>query len=140
MTGVRAGLVFLAVVQGLAGVVQLFLPQVFYDDFPGVSLLPPYSEHLMRDVGALTLAYVLMLTVAAVSRSGSCPTPSSRRAPCGVAGDRHRCLVIQESPPAPGLPNSSRVAATVEDNRFHSPVLLVIFAPLSVRRYRRLSN
>jgi hypothetical protein len=67
MTGVRAGLVFLAVVQGLAGVVQLFLPQVFYDDFPGVSLLPPYSEHLMRDVGALTLAYVLMLTVAAVS-------------------------------------------------------------------------
>jgi len=68
----RAGLIFLAVGQGLAGAVQLLLPRVFYDDFPTsghpwVSLLPPYSEHLMRDVGALTLAYVLVLAVAAVT-------------------------------------------------------------------------
>jgi len=63
----RTVLVLLAVVQGLAGVVQLVLPKVFYDDFPGVSMLPPYSEHLMRDVGALTLAYVLVLVVAAVT-------------------------------------------------------------------------
>ncbi len=68
----RAGLVFLAVTQGLAGLIQLFAPKWFYDDFPvsatpWVSLLPPYNEHLMRDVGALTLAYVLVLAVAAVS-------------------------------------------------------------------------
>jgi hypothetical protein len=62
----RAGLIFLAVTQGLAGLVQLFAPKRFYD-IPWVSLLPPYNEHLMRDVGALTLAYVLVLAVAAVS-------------------------------------------------------------------------
>lgn len=62
----RAGLILLAVAQGLAGLVQLFAPTRFYD-LPWVSLLPPYNEHLMRDVGALTLAYVLVLAVAAVS-------------------------------------------------------------------------
>ena len=68
---IRAGLVFLAVAQGAAGLVQLFAPKVFYDDFPTpatpwVSLLPPYNEHLVRDVGALTLAYVLVLAAAAI--------------------------------------------------------------------------
>jgi hypothetical protein len=67
----RAGLIFLAVTQGAAGLVQLFAPATFYEDFPlpstpWVSLLPPYNEHLMRDVGALTLAYVLVLTAAAI--------------------------------------------------------------------------
>lgn len=61
----RAGLIFLAVTQGLAGLVQLFAPKSFYD-IPWVSLLPPYNEHLMRDVGALTLAYVSVLGVAAI--------------------------------------------------------------------------
>jgi hypothetical protein len=68
---IRAGLIFLAVTQGAAGLIQLFAPKFFYDDFPTsaapwVSLLPPYNEHLMRDVGALTLAYVLVLTTAAI--------------------------------------------------------------------------
>lgn len=68
---IRAGLIFLAVTQGAAGLVQLFAPKFFYDDFPTsatpwVSLLPPYNEHLMRDVGALTLAYVLVLATAAI--------------------------------------------------------------------------
>lgn len=68
----RAGLIVLAAAQGLAGSVQLLAPRVFYDKFPTpeqswVSVLPPYNEHLMRDVGAATLAYVLVLAVAAVS-------------------------------------------------------------------------
>lgn len=68
---IRTGLIFLAVAQGAAGLIQLFAPKFFYDDFPTsatpwVSLLPPYNEHLMRDVGALTLAYVLVLTAAAI--------------------------------------------------------------------------
>jgi hypothetical protein len=68
---IRAGLIFLAVTQGAVGLVQLFAPATFYEDFPlpatpWVSLLPPYNEHLIRDVGALTLAYVLMLTAAAI--------------------------------------------------------------------------
>ncbi|GAA4003242.1 hypothetical protein GCM10022247_25120 [Allokutzneria multivorans] len=64
---IRAGVIFLAVTQGLAGLTQLFLPEVFYEHGPWVSMLPPYNEHLMRDVGALTLAYVLVLGVAAVT-------------------------------------------------------------------------
>ncbi|MCP3804016.1 hypothetical protein NLX83_32575 [Allokutzneria sp. A3M-2-11 16] len=64
---IRAGLIFLAVGQGLAGATQLFLPRVFYEHGPWVSMLPPYNEHLMRDVGALTLAYVFVLVVAAVT-------------------------------------------------------------------------
>jgi hypothetical protein len=68
---IRAGLIFLAVAQGAAGLIQLFAPRFFFDDFPTsatpwVSLLPPYNEHLMRDVGALTLAYVLVLAAAAI--------------------------------------------------------------------------
>jgi len=68
---IRAGLIFLALAQGGAGLVQLFGPRTFYDDFPlpatpWVSQLPPYNEHLMRDVGALTLALVLVLTAAAI--------------------------------------------------------------------------
>ncbi|MGI5349673.1 hypothetical protein ACQEU8_15960 [Streptomyces sp. CA-250714] len=64
---VRGGLVFLAVTQGAAGMSQLLLPKVFYEDFPWVSGLPPFNDHLMRDVGAGTLAYVLVLAVAAVT-------------------------------------------------------------------------
>ncbi|MGW4465722.1 hypothetical protein [Micromonospora sp. NPDC004704] len=68
----RAGLILLTVGEGLIGATQLLLPKVFYDDFPWpghpwVSLLPPYNEHLMRDVGTGTLAYVLVLGVAAVT-------------------------------------------------------------------------
>jgi hypothetical protein len=62
---IRAGMVFLAVTQGAAGLVQLFAPRTFFD-IRWVSLLPPYNEHLMRDVGALTLAYVLVLAAAAL--------------------------------------------------------------------------
>jgi hypothetical protein len=62
----RAGLGLLAAAQAVAGLVQLFLPSVFFFDFPWVALLPPYNEHLMRDVGALSLALALMLGMAAV--------------------------------------------------------------------------
>jgi hypothetical protein len=71
-TWLRAGLVCLAVALGLAGAVQLPLPRAFYNDLPWpgrplVAMPPPYNEHLMRDVGALTLAYTLVLGIAAVS-------------------------------------------------------------------------
>jgi len=68
----RAGLTFLAVTQGAAGAVQLLFPELFYRDFPiqthaWVAMLPPYNEHLMRDVGAGTLAYTLVLAVATIT-------------------------------------------------------------------------
>ena len=68
----RAGVAFLAVIQGVTGATQLFAPRFFYDNVPTsvhpwVSLFPPYNEHLMRDIGAATLAYVLVLGIAAVT-------------------------------------------------------------------------
>jgi hypothetical protein len=46
----------------------LLLPWVFYDGVLSahhawVAMLPRYGEHLMHDVGALTLAYMLVLGV-----------------------------------------------------------------------------
>ena len=66
----RAGLVVLAVLQGLVGVWALVGPESFYADFPGaghgwVALLPEYNEHLTRDVGALSLALTVVLVSAA---------------------------------------------------------------------------
>ena len=67
----RAGLAALAVIQGAIGAVQLWAPRPYYDDFPWpappwVSAYPPYNEHLVRDVGALTSALALLLALAAV--------------------------------------------------------------------------
>jgi hypothetical protein len=63
----RAGIWFLALTELAVGVVATLIPRVFYDHVPGVSLLPPYSEHLMRDVGALNLALAVVLFVAAIT-------------------------------------------------------------------------
>ena len=58
---VRIGLLVLAVPSLGNGLWALFLPRVFYDDFPlpgrdWVSTLGPYNEHLVRDYGATNLA------------------------------------------------------------------------------------
>lgn len=52
----------------------LFAPRSFYDGFPGlgrrwVSVDGPYNEHLVRDVGALNLALVVVLVAAAITVS-----------------------------------------------------------------------
>ncbi len=69
---VRAGLAILALLQGVVGVWALLAPASFYASFPlaghaWVSLLPPYNEHLIRDVGALSLALTVVLAAAAVT-------------------------------------------------------------------------
>jgi hypothetical protein len=69
---VRAGLLVLAAPQVVIGVWALFAPRAFYDGFPAaghawVALLPPYNEHLVRDVGALNLAVCVVLVAAAVA-------------------------------------------------------------------------
>jgi hypothetical protein len=68
---VRLGLAALAVSQLIIGVWALFAPAGFYGGFPStrhawVALLPPYNEHLVRDVGALSLAWSVMLVGAAI--------------------------------------------------------------------------
>lgn len=67
----RGGLGFLALSQGVIGAWALLGPEAFYRHFPGtavgwVSLLPPFNEHLVRDVGALSLALAVLLGYAAV--------------------------------------------------------------------------
>jgi hypothetical protein len=69
---VRAGLGILALLQGIVGVWASLAPTSFYRTFPlpghpWVSLLPPYNEHLTRDVGELSLALTVVLTAAAVT-------------------------------------------------------------------------
>lgn len=69
--GLRLGLLFLTVSSGVIGVWAVLAPRSFYDDFPGggrswVSALPPYNEHLVRDVGGLYLALTVVLLAAAV--------------------------------------------------------------------------
>jgi hypothetical protein len=49
----------------------LLTPRGFYDGFPAaghawVALLPPYNEHLVRDVGGLSLAMTVLLGAAAI--------------------------------------------------------------------------
>lgn len=69
---VRAALVLLSLGQGLPGVWALFAPRSFHDGFPlpgngWLAKFPPYNEHLVRDLGALSLALTAVLALAAVS-------------------------------------------------------------------------
>ncbi|GAA4585561.1 hypothetical protein GCM10023194_28590 [Planotetraspora phitsanulokensis] len=61
----RGGLLALAALQTVASVWQYAFPLSFYDDFPTVSLDPPYNEHLISDIGGLGLALTGMLYFAA---------------------------------------------------------------------------
>jgi hypothetical protein len=66
----RLVLGILAAVQATDVLYALFAPRSFYDDFPAgrgwVEALPAYSEHLVRDVGALFLATAVILAAAAI--------------------------------------------------------------------------
>src|SRR5690606_1576891 len=67
----RAGLAVLALVQGAIAVWALLAPRSFHEEFPGpgspwVAPLGPYDEHLVRDVGALSLALTVVLVAALV--------------------------------------------------------------------------
>lgn len=73
MTGTRwrrVALGYLGLVSLQIGVWALVAPRSFYDGFPGggrawVSVDGPFNEHLVRDVGALNLALVVVLAAAA---------------------------------------------------------------------------
>lgn len=71
-TVARVLLGVLAVSEALIGGWALFAPASFYRSFPAaghgwVALLPPYNEHLIRDVGSLSLALTVVLAAAAVT-------------------------------------------------------------------------
>lgn len=63
---VRVGLAYLAVGAASVGVWATPAPRSWFDDFPGgpfgawAAALPPYNEHLVRDVGALYLGFTVL--------------------------------------------------------------------------------
>lgn len=63
----RAGVCFFAFVEIVVGLVATLAPRAFYDCVPWVDLIPPFSEHLMRDYGAMNLSLALVFVVAAVT-------------------------------------------------------------------------
>jgi hypothetical protein len=63
----RAGVWFLTFVEIVVGLVATLAPRAFYDYVPWVDLIPPFSEHLMRDYGAMNLSLALVFVVAAVT-------------------------------------------------------------------------
>jgi hypothetical protein len=62
----RAGLVLLALLNGLQGVWAYLGPRSFYDDVPTVSMYPPFSQHFVSDFGGLQLAMTVVMGAAAV--------------------------------------------------------------------------
>jgi hypothetical protein len=70
-SGLRIGLLFLAMTAISSGLWAFFVPRSFYEDFPlpgwdWVSTLGPYNEHLVSDYGAMNLAMGVLLVAAAV--------------------------------------------------------------------------
>lgn len=63
----RAGVWFFTFVVVAVGLVATLAPRAFYDYVPWVNLLPPFSEHLMRDYGAMNLSLALVFVVAAIT-------------------------------------------------------------------------
>ena len=67
----RVGLGYLALNAAVLGLWAVLAPRSFYDNFPGagrawVAIDGPYNEHLIRDVGALNLALLVLLGFGAV--------------------------------------------------------------------------
>lgn len=70
----RIGLIYQSAVMALVGIWAGFAPRSFYDDFPGggrhwISADGPFNEHLVRDVGELSIALLVVLVAAAVTLS-----------------------------------------------------------------------
>src|ERR687887_2133517 len=68
----RTILWLLAAVQAFIGGWAVAAPRSFFDTFPGAghtwtALLPPYNEHLVRDVGALSLSLAALTVAAALT-------------------------------------------------------------------------
>lgn len=60
----RMGLALLAITELVVGAWNLIAPEHFYENFPGVILSPPFSEHYARDFGGATLGIGLVLAAA----------------------------------------------------------------------------
>jgi hypothetical protein len=61
---VKLCLVILAIAALSVGLPALLIPEWFFDDYPAftawITLLPPYNEHLVSDVGGLYLGFGIL--------------------------------------------------------------------------------
>jgi hypothetical protein len=69
---IRVCLALLALTTLITGAWALFAPLSFFTTFPApghpwVALLPPYNEHLVRDVGAFNLGFALLFIWTTIS-------------------------------------------------------------------------
>jgi hypothetical protein len=62
----RAGLILLALLNGIQGLWAYLSPHSFYNDVPTVSMYTPFSEHFVSDFGGLQLAMTVVVGAAAV--------------------------------------------------------------------------
>ena len=99
-TLLRVTLACLALSAAVPGLQATISPTAFYDGFPfgraWVQLLPPYNEHLIRDVGGFYLAFAILFAWAALRPSRELVVPLA--AAWSVAALAARGL----SRPAPG--------------------------------------
>ena len=70
----RVGLIYQAGALALVGFWAAFAPKSFYSDFPGggrhwISADGPFNQHLVRDVGELSLALFVVVVAAAITLS-----------------------------------------------------------------------
>lgn len=68
----RVGLAILALAAAVVGCWAFFAPVSFFANFPlpghsWVALLPPYNEHLVRDVGEFNMSFAFLFVWAAIS-------------------------------------------------------------------------
>ena len=75
----RVSLAIVAVSALMPGLEATFGPSSFYGSFPfgrgWVELLPPFNEHLLRDVGGFYLAFAILFAWAAVTLSSALIVP-----------------------------------------------------------------
>jgi hypothetical protein len=62
----RAGLLLLTLIEAGQGFWLYLAPRSFYDDIPTVAADPPFNEHLLSDIGGLSLAMAVALGASAV--------------------------------------------------------------------------
>ena len=99
----RVTLVCLALSAAVIAVQGTLAPRSFYDGFPfgrgWVESLPPYNEHLVRDVAGFYLAFTILFAWAAVTT----PPPSEVNTTSGCRSSMSAAM----SPSPTARPNAS---------------------------------
>ena len=137
MRGVlRFTFLFLAFTSGVVGVQATLSPHGFYTGFPGgqswVQYLPPYNEHLIRDVGGFYLAFTILFVWAAITLARALIVPLS--VAWSVAAIVHAVYHVLH---LDGFPTGDAIAQTVGLFAVAAlPLLVIVVSARDVRQLR----